>query len=148
MTCIIHKIYLTHWDPSNTHTHTGPTQPIHGGLHCKRALNFGGCQIQRNSLMRINYDKACQRVKIIIIKTILHSKQIVSFSFRIRDWEKPVTSNMHDCNWCMLGIKYNALKKAPFGFLSISFRTLKVKMKLLIITFYKLKQTMHKCHKC
>ena len=101
------------------------------------ALNFRGRQIQRNSLMRINYDEACWRAKIIviIIKTTLHSKQIVSFLFRIRDWEKAVTNNMHDSNWCMLGVKHNALKNVPFGFLSISFSTLKVKIKLLIINF-------------
>ena len=36
--------------------HTGPAQPIREGLHCRRALNFRGRQIQRNSPMRINYD--------------------------------------------------------------------------------------------
>ena len=96
--------------------------------------------------MRINFDEACRRAKVIkiIIKTVLYSNETVSFSFRI--WDRKSSDKQH-ARLLLIRVmsQRQCLKKASFGFLSIGFSALKVKIKLLIIRFYKRKQTMHKC---
>ena len=62
-----------------------------GSTHTRRPALQSGAEfwerrIQKNYPMRVNYDEVYRRAKvIIIIKTVLHSKEIVFFSFRIRD---------------------------------------------------------------